>query len=185
MSSDYMKALAREALDYIDDANHRPRGLEVRLMSDPRFYDNPYNPGLQIDAEIIRDYIPVTGAENLVTRLTNLVNQTGRPIRTLYFYGHGNSDHFTIGQDVIDMHHGGNLLVPLRRLRPLFAPNASVILMSCDVGQDQALLSWLSAAWGGVRVVAWTGQIIADRTRESITPTGDKVVCLRNACSVN
>ncbi|OAI38698.1 hypothetical protein AYO40_01705 [Planctomycetaceae bacterium SCGC AG-212-D15] len=179
-----MKAAAKAGLDAIDDANHRRRGLDVVVMSDPRYYDNPYSPALQMEAEIIRDYIPVNGAEDLVTRLALLVVQTGRLIRTLYYYGHGNSDHFMIGEDVIDMHHG-HLLVTLRRLRPLFAPDASVILMSCDVGQDQKLLSWLSAAWGGVRVVAWTGRIIVNRTDESVTPNGDRVVCLRNACSVN
>ena len=59
MSSDYVKAAAKAGLDAIDDANHRRRGLDVRVMSDPRYYDNPYSPALQMEAEIIRDYIPV------------------------------------------------------------------------------------------------------------------------------
>ena len=108
---------------------------------------------------------------------------TGRKIRTLVYYGHGNSDHFRIGEDWIN-ERSGNALKTLRRRAPWFAPGATVILRACDVGQDQRLLSRLSAAWGGVRVMAWTGRIMVNRTDLEITELGDQVVCLKNACSV-
>ena len=181
MSSEFMRNLARHGLDLIDDYNNRPRGLDVVLISDPRIFD----PGgaLGMESKIVRDYIPVTDTEDFVRRLLLLVSKSGRKIRTLVYFGHGNSDHFRIGDDWID-ERSGDELKTLRQLAPWFAPDATVILKACDVGQDQKLLSRLSAAFGGVRVIAWTGRITVNKKDEEITENGNEVVCLKNACSV-
>ena len=93
--------------------------------------------------------------------VTQVIQAAGcRPIARLLLADHGTSSSMTLGDSSVSMHNLNTWQPELARLRGAFAPDGFVLLISCNVGNADALLRELVRTVG-VPVCAATGSVIA------------------------
>ena len=95
---------------------------------------------------------------NVQTMVDNVLTEIGqRNMSRLNILDHGNENRIQIGNDRITPANVGIYTPNLQRLQGHFSANGFVHLQHCDIGQNQALICALAAAFG-VPVYAGTGK---------------------------
>jgi hypothetical protein len=157
--------------------------ISIFVLEDPlTMHPNNYDQGeLALEAEIVKDYIPIKSVADMVSRVVHQVNRTGGMIRRLVISGHGGRWGFYIGHEMVTLN--SDKLLYLALLRPFFTPDAVVTIKVCKVGLDQQLLHKLSALMG-VRVVAYTGYTYVFKWGpfSGFYSEGDTIMCFNNQC---
>jgi hypothetical protein len=143
-----------------------------------------------------KDSIPVRDVADLIARIFFEYSNRGRLIGKLVIGSHGYGNfasgygHFYIGKEIImPDEESYRKLDSLKVLAPLFAPDADVIIMACQTGNNGTLLQKVSSVLGGVRVHGFTDYVTATNwwifgaTVSDETDDGNReIVCWPSEC---
>jgi hypothetical protein len=121
--------------------------LSLYFLSDPKKVHD-FNGAMADEAKIVKNHTPILNVFDVVTQAIAQCALHEEKIRYLVISGHGTRYHARFGNDHVGLEEIDSHAPVLRRLRPLFEPDAVVTLWGCSVGQNMALLQKLSFILG-------------------------------------
>jgi hypothetical protein len=170
------------------------RTIDLYLVQDPATAfpadDNTrgYNRGL-LDA--YDGSLAVRNIQHLIILVQMEVALKHAPVRNLVIGSHGaalgdGNGFFHIGENTLN--YNDNRMLQFKVLRPLFAPDGAVFLLSCRTGRDATLLRQVSRCFGGIPVHGYTDYITTTNylflttVDDGTDDEGSEIVCWPNRC---
>jgi hypothetical protein len=133
---------------------------------------------------IIEGEIVITDVKDMVRRILQDVTRTGGRIKSILISSHGSEKGFRIGQVWVSVDTLPGHAYDLALLTPFFDKDTRVFISSCLTGLGTPLLRAFSKALGGVKVIAWKGEIgvVGYFLGDYMEYPTERVVCTMNTC---
>lgn len=142
-------------------------------------------------AKHVKGEVTIKNVADMVRHVLLEISRTGQKIGSMTFVGHASPGDFFIGEENVGQmtlflsRVGGKPQTPhaieLGKLTVHFAPDACVRILQCKTAGYDAGMALLSILWPGVKIIGWTGDIMA--YEDDYETEGRMVTCTMGSCS--